>query len=346
MRINVRNTMQRRHQQRQIRLLYGGIGFLILLILWLSLPSLDARGGQAILSSLEATVPSAQETRRILILQHMPLRDQLGLASRRSHKLYARAWGYRYDAIPGDYTSSSRLHPSFNKQYVLRDIMERELARKDGAQWILWVLVCGCADDSYADADTIVYDPSVALHQLLPPDDLSPRPLILGSQDHNGFDNGAFLIRVTAFTLDLVKKTIAEGLAMQNSTISEQHFFGEVLRRPKVARHFFEIPQRWLNAYFPREGPQLHVHLVDRLKKKHSFRPLVQHSRTVYRLAAALARTQGDRGSGLASLPQYGQTSAHAREWWGGVVGGVASVKFLDEVKGKIIDASGEVLNP
>lgn len=150
--------------------------------------------------------------------------------------------------------------------------------------------------------------------------------------------------------LDLVVDTIDAGKNAQAPLLSEQHFFGEMLRDDNdYAEHFYEIPQQWLNAYYAPEGsgewtPQLHVHLVNKLKTKYSFRPFVQASRNVYNMAATLARTQGDRGPGLAHLPQHGKTAANAREWWSRAKGGITHVRFLDEDRSKIVDYMGEVL--
>lgn len=125
--------MQRSHQ-----LVYGLVGLVALILFWTQgLPALDAQRGLSMLSSLEATVKSSPDTRRILILQHMPGTTALDRASTRSHRIYASAWGYQHEAVPHKLAASQQLHGSFNKQMVLRDALARELKKKDGAQWIL-----------------------------------------------------------------------------------------------------------------------------------------------------------------------------------------------------------------
>lgn len=124
--------------QHNKRLVYGLVGLVALLLFWFQgIPALDSRRGLSILSTVDAMVKSSPDTRRILILQHMPGNKALYKASMRSHKIYARAWGYQYEAVPHKLAVSQQLHPSFNKQMVLRDALSRELKKKDGAQWIL-----------------------------------------------------------------------------------------------------------------------------------------------------------------------------------------------------------------
>jgi hypothetical protein len=59
------------------------------------------------------------------------------MASELSHKLYAKAWGYRHKTTGGNYCGRN-VHGSFNKVFVLRDAMREELKHKT-ADWILYV---------------------------------------------------------------------------------------------------------------------------------------------------------------------------------------------------------------
>lgn len=148
--------------------------------------------------------------------------------------------------------------------------------------------------------------------------------------------------------LDLVVDTIDAGKMAHDPKLTELEVFADALREEAdYSAHFYEMPQQWLNAYSARDSgrewkPQLHVHLAAHLKAKRSFRPIVQASRSVYRMAATLARTQGDRGSGLAHLPEHGKTAAHARDWWSHAKGGVMDIRFQGEVQPKLEDHEEE----
>jgi hypothetical protein len=120
---------------------YGAAGFFLLIWFYIwGTPVIDARHGLAVLSALDDVVVGAatSDSRRILILQHMPpTKTFLERASRLSHKVYAQAWGYRYYAVPFEYTQIQMLHRGFNKHFALRAALETELKKDDGAEWIL-----------------------------------------------------------------------------------------------------------------------------------------------------------------------------------------------------------------
>lgn len=198
----------------------------------------------------------------------------------------------------------------------------------------------------YADADTIVADPSVAVHQLLPPPGLSPEPLLLGSQDHNGLNAGVLLMRVAPASLRFLEDLISD--TKRPGGLSDQHYTGWRLRTdPAVSDHFYEIPKHWLNAYWLSEvtaqpwRPAMHVHLVNWLSDKVPWRPAVRHATRIARDARkAYADAYNVRGAvrdsamGFELLPQYKLAAESAHKWWAQAVGGVRKMRFLDESEG------------
>lgn len=195
----------------------------------------------------------------------------------------------------------------------------------------------------YTDADTIVSDPSIALHLLLPPEDRTPEPLLLGSQDHNGFNAGVFLIRVHPTMLEFLEDLISDTLLP--GKLSDQHYMGLRLRtQQKYSDHFYEIPKQWLNAYWLNElgtkpwKPMLHVHLVNWLSDSVSWRPMVRQAIRIAKEAkGAYSREYNVRGSvqnsifGFELLPQYENTKKSSEKWWKQAVNGIRKMRFLDE---------------
>lgn len=245
--------------------------------------------------------------------------------------------------------------------------------------------------DRYSDADAIVSDPAIPLHALLPPHTLQPEPQFLFGQDHNGLNAGVFVIRVSPLALAFVERVLALGDSNPDPLISDQHWVGVALRSNSSYGHAFaEMPRTWMNAYFLDEAgpgtaalggddeeawaPQWQVHLVNRLKRKYSFRPLVERALDVYRRGVIMVDGHGAlegggarlrdrqnqtlegeeerkvereiRPNGLDRLPQTEWAREHATDWWAAQHTGIDNIRFLDEARMKIVDRNDVVLNP
>ena len=126
------------------------------------------------------------------------------------------------------------------------------------------------------DADSIIFNPLVPLHLLLPPheavlaqsqtgsaqpkvSETPPAPLILAAQDFNGFNAGVMMFHLAPDDPDLLLSVLGEVLAHRALAFdeegvwhSDQACWGRVLRaHPEVAERFWEVPQIWWNAYYP-----------------------------------------------------------------------------------------------
>lgn len=108
-----------------------------LLIIYLTHPYYDTwHGFQAISDSRRLLANRPATTKHpILILQHLP-KGSLALASRASHALYAKAWGYRYAGDSGKYVEDGP-RGCLNKEHVLHAAMRRELTSPKPAEWIV-----------------------------------------------------------------------------------------------------------------------------------------------------------------------------------------------------------------
>jgi hypothetical protein len=201
-----------------------------------------------------------------------------------------------------------------------------------------------CVTSRLRDVDTFITNPAIATQDLLPPSSLTPKPLILGNQDHNGFNAGVILFHVERLLVEFTEKVLQ--LEKQYtipwwSASTDQHLTCDVLKEdPTISDRFYEIPQAWLNIYYlpnniadaenEEEEPHLQVHLVRGVKKKLSHRKLLELADEVYMLRKEKAMQIGDRGNGLETLGQRSKTKRFAERWWKEHPGGVEGIKFND----------------
>ncbi|OCF77427.1 hypothetical protein I204_01415 [Kwoniella mangroviensis CBS 8886] len=138
----------------------------------------------------------------ILIFQHLPYFTPLYRASYATRKLYSEIWGYgykcsRYSKIgDGDGPRKVNNGKSVKKVYALYEVFKDELKKDE--------------NESIADVDTIISNPSIPIHFLLPPPTLDPPPMFLGNQDHNGFNAGVLIFRIHPHILKLLEWVIIE----------------------------------------------------------------------------------------------------------------------------------------
>ncbi|WVQ81413.1 hypothetical protein IAT38_003537 [Cryptococcus sp. DSM 104549] len=268
----------------------------------------------------------------ILILQHIPYLNPLHGASSSTHELYARIHGYGYRSVEGEHNTQDgrKFARQMNKMYALRDVLREEVGKGESGQ-VEWIL--------FTDIDTVISNPAIPLHLLLPPSNLTPEPHILGNQDHNGLNAGVLLLRASPLILELVEWCLLTFESTPDKgdgwAPSDQILLGRrLLDDPELASHFYEIPQRWLNAYFlePEDEwapPQLQVHFVNRLKFKYAFMPVVKALSEVLVRGREAAERAGKGGTGLELLPDVEKAERAGREWWAQAKSGVKDMRFL-----------------
>lgn len=110
--------------------------------------------------------------------------------------------------------------------------------------------------DSWFDADTYILNPQVTLETFLPPSPAFDHINFLCADDHNGLNDGAFLIRVNGWSLRLMShalsvETFRPEVSMKYSEQSAIEYMVKNITEFRDATAI--IPQRWLNAYM---GPR------------------------------------------------------------------------------------------
>ncbi|ORX37229.1 hypothetical protein BD324DRAFT_681145 [Kockovaella imperatae] len=295
----------------------------------------------------EIPISTARPTPRVLILQHvyppkksfwMNLRgkseESLYKASILSHQTYARAWGHGYILdrtrwLGADDPRSKHL----SKVYTLLHTVITELGREEqGAEWIM-----------FADADTLILDPSISLSEFLPQPHNHPSPIILANVDHRGFNAGVMIFRVSlrlaTFLMDMLANEIElfESIGIHPS---DKHLFGYTLQQDKhkdVAEASVQIPQRWLNAYhIEGDGPALHVHLVNQRKWEEDWkRTIIGRADEVYeearRQKLVISRGSSTRvglRDALVQMNSWREARDVAREFWRDPKRGIGGIIF------------------
>ena len=193
----------------------------------------------------------------------------------------------------------------------------------------------------WTDADTIIANPAVPLHALLPTPSLRPVPLILGNQDHNGFNNGAMFLHVEPLLIQLLDDILAleaKLLVPWRHSPSDQRLMGMVLQENNVmGSRFFEIPQQWTNAYSLDRCQEstttcLQIHLVAHLKRRMPYVKILEAADEVYMAAQALADSNRTvaASNGLELMEAGVQAKVEARRWWEQARSGIQDIVFND----------------
>ncbi|KIX97764.1 uncharacterized protein Z520_06542 [Fonsecaea multimorphosa CBS 102226] len=133
--------------------------------------------------------------------------------------------------------------------WILGVVLE-ELAKppKERLEWLFWF-----------DADTFLLNPKIPLEIYLPPPDVSGVNFLCGN-DHNGLNDGAFLLRINDYSVHLLASSLSVETFRPTVDLrySEQSAIEHVVHEGGVYRPwdgttyldgYAEIPQRWLNAY-------------------------------------------------------------------------------------------------
>ncbi|WRT70119.1 uncharacterized protein IL334_007113 [Kwoniella shivajii] len=159
----------------------------------------------SLVDSLALARPTPEASPSVLIFQHAPYFNPLHRASFATHKLYAEIWGYGYEVAKGSKVTQDprQKAKTMNKLYALIEVLRDQLNQEEKERYD-WIFV--------TDIDTLISNPSIPIHHLLPSPTLplSPEPLFLASQDHNGLNAGVLIFRVDSLILDILQWTIDE----------------------------------------------------------------------------------------------------------------------------------------
>lgn len=186
----------------------------------------------------------------------------------------------------------------------------------------------------FADADTLILNPAVALSILLPDALVRPSPLILANTDHRGFNAGVMVFRVSVRLASFLMSMIAnEAVLFSINRVhpSDQLLFAYTLQESRhvdVTKGFYLIPQRWINSYWIEgDGPALHLHLVNQRKWQENWpQTVIGAGNEVYR-AAGDAAGEAVRAA-LESTDNWKIAKDRASAFWGEAKGGIDGVLF------------------
>ncbi|KAL1634105.1 hypothetical protein SLS58_010803 [Diplodia intermedia] len=156
----------------------------------------------------------------------------------RTHELHNRIHGLR-----GLVLRDQVVDGVWNKPAYILSILADELRKPPAArlEWLLWV-----------DGDTVVLNPCVPPARFLPPDHMTtPRINVVVSRDWNGLNNGIFLLRVSAWALELFAAVVGYRRLRPDEplTFNDQSAMERLLLEPRFAPAVAYVPQRWFNAY-------------------------------------------------------------------------------------------------
>ncbi|GME25725.1 Lactonase 7-bladed beta propeller [Neofusicoccum parvum] len=181
----------------------------------------------------------------------------------RTHELHSRIHGMRQLVLREQVVDGV-----WNKPAFILSTLADELAKPAHTrlEWLLWV-----------DGDTVVLNPCIPAASFLPPD---AGVHVVASNDANGLNNGVFLLRVNAWSLELFAAVVAYRRLRPDRPLvfNDQSAMEALLREPRFAPHAAYVPQRWFNAYHAFQNDTLEpervrrgdflVHLAGRPERK------------------------------------------------------------------------------
>jgi hypothetical protein len=139
--------------------------------------------------------------------------------------------------------------------YILSIILnELQKPAGDRLQWLFWF-----------DADTILLNPYLPLETFLPPSPEFDHISFLCGFDHNGLNDGAFLLRINEYSLHLMAASLTVEsfrpeveLKYSGQSAEEHVILSHDIVNPRYSNFTYsdgyaKIPQRWMNAYM---GPR------------------------------------------------------------------------------------------
>ncbi|KAH7049309.1 galactosyl transferase GMA12/MNN10 family protein [Macrophomina phaseolina] len=155
----------------------------------------------------------------------------------------------------------------WNKPAFILTILVGEMMKpaSERLEWLLWV-----------DRDTVVMNPCIPVSAFLPPppppaasghgDESSPEIHALVTKDWNGLNNGVFLVRVHAWSVELFTAIMAFRHYRPDVELrfTEQSAMELLLEEDRFRANAVYVPQRWFNAYQGRHNETLAPHQTRR----------------------------------------------------------------------------------
>lgn len=213
------------------------------------------------------------------------------------------------------------------------------------------------AHSRLTDVDTLIVDPSVPLHLLLPNSTLystlSPAPFIIGTQDYLGFNNGIITYRVSHRTVTFLSRVLAIEYhiiepdssippqpILDDSPPFDQRATGLALKNYRdAAEGFYLIPQEWFSGYddpvhgppaedLPEGGVRMGIHFAGPVGKAKKWEECVALEEAVWSEAADAARELSVGGTGIELLPGVERVKKAGEDWWRDARNGIDGLVF------------------
>ena len=180
-----------------------------------------------------------------------------------SHALHADMHGYPLFVLRQKMLGRLWTKPAWILSTVLAELAKPPRER---LEWLFWF-----------DADTFLLNPKIPLDTFLPPPHVQGVHFLCGN-DHNGLNDGAFLLRINDYSVHMLASSLSVETFRPTVDLrySEQSAIEHVVHQGGVYRPwdgttylegYAEIPQRWLNAYM---GARNDSGVLEPGKKGHS----------------------------------------------------------------------------
>lgn len=132
----------------------------------------------------------------------------------------------------------------WSKEAALLAVMLHELSKPEDTRlrWLMWF-----------DADTLVINPMIGVETFLPPSELEGVNLLV-TEDWNGLNNGVFIMRVSAWSVNMLTDTLAYPSYRPDEDLpfTEQTAMERMIQDSRYSSNCIFVPPRWFNAY-PRD---------------------------------------------------------------------------------------------
>jgi hypothetical protein len=161
---------------------------------------------------------------------------------------------YAYHAALDTHVRHNQLHhyPAYILHHSIEDglwskqaailevlLLEMENPAKDRLHWLAWF-----------DADTMNINPLVPLETFLPPPDM-PGVHALFTRDWNALNDGAFMLRVSTWSIELMSAVLAYRVFNPDADLTwgEQTATKNMLAEDYFFKGAVYVPVRWFNSY-------------------------------------------------------------------------------------------------
>jgi hypothetical protein len=206
----------------------------------------------------------------------------------------------------------------------------------------------------FTDPDTLIIDPIIALHELLPPSTIHPTPLLLINSDQDAFNAGVMIIRVDPASVAILSQALAVEAQRVDyggqSEMSDQFLLSRVITsHSEIRDRVWEIPMMWFNAYFldNEEGgdwgkqdgvwtPKMQIHLVAGNKIGANVKKYTGLEQEVYDGVEDEARRKGlwmegmDMGEAMQATEKSQLVRIAAAAWWSEARVGLPDMRFSE----------------